>query len=68
MKICITSFVSGKITCQEGTLARDNDPRVTAMPDAFVDVESRVEQATARPGETRNVKVPAKKTAATKKD
>ena len=68
MMICRTSFTTSAGTTQEGTLVADDDPRVEMNPAAFESLESRVEQATARPGETRNVKAPAKKKTAEPED
>ena len=64
MKRCITSFVSGSIVAREGDEYTDDDPAVSLMPSAFVDVKNNrsvVEQATAGPGEKRAVKRAAKK-------
>lgn len=67
MLICRTAFATADGITQVGTLVRDDDPRVETHSAAFESLESRVEQATARPGEVRAVEMPAKKVAAVKK-
>jgi len=58
MLICRTSFAGPSGVTQEGVVVRTDDPRAKSNPDCFE--ELRVEEATARPGESRTVTTPKK--------